>query len=66
MPRTANDRLELLKSAPLGSWIALSADETRIVASGKNLIDVVRNCEAAGEQDPIMLKTPSAWAPRFL
>jgi hypothetical protein len=35
-------RLNLLRSAPLDSWIALSNDETRIVAVGKSFVEVSR------------------------
>jgi len=34
-------RLELLRSAPLNSWIALSEDESRIVATGATYSEVV-------------------------
>jgi hypothetical protein len=54
-------RLNVLRSAPLDSWIALSEDETRIVAVGKSFTEVSDKLDAAGEEDPIILKTPSAW-----
>ena len=37
MPSPDAIRLKLLRSAPLNSWIALSEDESRIVATGANL-----------------------------
>lgn len=55
-------RLELLRSAPLNSWIALSEDESRIVATGSTYSEVVERSEAAGEQDPLIIKTPEQWA----
>ena len=61
-PTNAEDRrLELLRSAPLDSWIALSTDETAIVASGSTYEEVVRNSEKAGVSDPLLIKTPKAW-----
>lgn len=57
----ADRRLELLRSAPLDSWIALSEDETSIVASGSTYEEVVRNSEKAGVSDPLLIKTPKAW-----
>jgi hypothetical protein len=57
----ADRRLELLRSAPLDSWIALSEDETAIVASGSTYEEVVRNSEKAGVSDPLLIKTPKAW-----
>lgn len=64
MPTSANAedvRLELLRGAPLDSWIALSADETKIVAVGSTYEEVVRNSEDAGVSDPLLLKTPKVW-----
>lgn len=56
-------RLELLKSAPLDSWIALSEDESRIIATAQTYSEVVELSEQAGETDPVILKTPEQWAP---
>jgi len=58
-------RLDLLRSAPLDSWVALSHDESRIVAAGRNLNEVIEQTHAMGEQDPLILKTPSTWGPIF-
>jgi len=54
-------RLELLRTAPLDSWIALSEDETAIVASASTYEEVVRKSENAGVSDPLLIKTPKAW-----
>ncbi len=56
-------RLELLRSAPLDTWIALSEDESRIVATGATYTEVVERSESAGESDPLILKTPAQWSP---
>lgn len=56
-------RLELLRSAPLDSWIALSEDETRIVAVGATYSEAAERSEIAGVSDPLILKTPVQWAP---
>ena len=56
-------RLDVLRSAPLNSWIALSVDESKIVAVGSTFSEVVTNSEEAGVSDPIIIKTPKAWAP---
>jgi hypothetical protein len=58
-------RLDLLRSAPLNSWVALSQDESRIVAAGQNLDEVIATTHAMGEQDPLILRTPPAWGPIF-
>jgi hypothetical protein len=54
-------RLNVLRSAPLDSWIALSEDESRIIAVGKSFTEVADKLDEAGEKEPIVLKTPSAW-----
>jgi hypothetical protein len=56
-------RAELLSKAPSDSWIALSQDETRIVAVGHTYEEAVRKSDDAGESDPVLLKTPKAWLP---
>jgi hypothetical protein len=66
MSPQAQSRLTLLRSAPLNSWVALSEDETRIVAIGTNYGEVVAKSDAAGEADPVILKTPAMWAPLFV
>jgi hypothetical protein len=66
MPNSAkaeDARLELLRSAPLNSWIALSEDETKIVAIGNTYEEVVRNSENAGVSDPLLIMTPKVWMP---
>jgi hypothetical protein len=56
-------RFEALKSAPLDRWIALSEDETRIVAVANSYSEVVSKSENAGVSDPVIVKTPSSWFP---
>jgi hypothetical protein len=56
-------RLKALQSAPLDAWIALSEDEVRIVAVGRDYSDVAEKADAAGETDVLILKTPSSWSP---
>jgi len=56
----------LLRSAPLNSWIALSQDETEIVATGATYSEVVERSEKAGVSDPLIIKTPDQWSPLSL
>jgi hypothetical protein len=56
-------RLEALKSAPLDSWVALSEDETRVVAVGASYEEAVHKSEEAGVMDPVLVKTPRVWLP---
>ena len=55
-------RLEILRSAPLNKWIALSEDESRLVAVGDDYSEVSEKADAAGEADAVILKTPAEWA----
>ena len=54
-------RFDALKSAPLDSWIALSEDETAVVAVGSTYDEAVKKSESAGVSDPVLVKTPKAW-----
>jgi hypothetical protein len=62
-PMSSDPRFEALKSAPLDSWVALSEDETKIVAVGSSYEEAVRKSENAGVSDPVLVKTPKAWRP---
>lgn len=54
-------RLQALRSAPLNSWIALSEDESHVVAVGATYQDAVAESEKAGISDPVLVKTPKEW-----
>ena len=54
-------RLEALRSAPLNSWVALSEDETKIIAVGATYSEAAENSERAGVSDPVIIKTPPKW-----
>jgi hypothetical protein len=56
-------RLNLLRSAPLNKWIALSEDESHIIAVGETYSEVSERSDLAGVSDPVILKTPPQWAP---
>jgi hypothetical protein len=56
-------RAELLRDAPLDSWVALSADESKIVAVGSSFAEVSKKSDLAGVEDPVVLKTPKVWLP---
>lgn len=63
MKSSDQSRVELLRNAPLNSWVALSQDESSIVAVGATYDEAVRNSEKAGVDDPVILKTPARWLP---
>jgi hypothetical protein len=57
-------RLRALESAPLDTWIALSDDESRILATG-TLQEVSDQVDALDEP-AVILKTPPFWGPLAL
>ena len=59
-------RVRALLSAPPDSWVALSEDETRVVASGDTFEEVCIKAEAEGVSEPIIVKTPKDWTVRVL
>ncbi|HLZ90776.1 MAG TPA: hypothetical protein VKQ28_03605 [Candidatus Acidoferrum sp.] len=58
-----NPRSEVLRGAPLDSWVALAEDETRIIATGATYEDVAKQLDDAGDKDSVILKTPKLWLP---
>ena len=64
--RTSSRRLVLLRSAPLNSWIALSAEEDRIVATGATFSEAEEAAKKSGAEGYFLIKTPDAWLPRAL
>ncbi len=62
MSATQNSaRTEALRAAPMNSWVALSEDETRVIATGATYEEVVKRTEEAGIAEPVLIKTPSKW-----
>jgi hypothetical protein len=47
----------------LNAWIALSDDETRLVAHGATYQDVVNKLDEIGDDSSVILKTPPSWLP---
>jgi hypothetical protein len=58
-----SNRSKALREAPLNSWVAFSEDESKIIAVGSTYDEAVRNSDAAGEADPLIVKTPLEWLP---
>jgi hypothetical protein len=56
-------RTKALRSLPMNSWVAFSNDESRVIATGSTYDEVVKNSDAAGEADPVIMKTPQEWLP---
>lgn len=62
--KTENRRLELLRGAPLNSWIALSGDETQILAIADTFMEADAIARKSGRTDYFLLRTPDAWVSR--
>jgi hypothetical protein len=50
----------------MNSWIALSADETRIVAMGNTFVEAAEIAKKSGAENYILTRTPGAWISRAL
>ena len=59
-------RLSALTSAPKDRWIALSADESRVVADGATFDEVATVAARSGEADPLIIRVPEDWTTRVL
>jgi hypothetical protein len=62
----SESRLAALTSAPLDRWVALSEDESRIVADGHTFEEVAEAAERSGEANPLIVRVPEDWTPRVL
>ena len=62
----ASARLAALSAAPLDRWVALSNDESRLVAVGETFEEVAAAAERGGEPDPLIIRVPEDWTPRIL
>lgn len=59
----ASARIEALRTAPPNSWVALSEDESTIVATGATYAEAVQKSTEAGVENPVLVKTPAQWLP---
>jgi hypothetical protein len=48
----------LLVGVPRGAWVAISRDETRLLAFSAEMLEVLRVAHANGEADPIIFRVP--------
>jgi hypothetical protein len=52
------DISKLLINVPKGAWVALSADEARVLAYAADLAEVVKKANELGEPDPVIVRVP--------
>jgi hypothetical protein len=49
---------KLLVNVPKGAWVALSSDESRVVAFASELQDVLAKSKELGEKNPVVMRAP--------
>ena len=52
------DVWKLLANVPGGAWVALSADEERVVSYDADLQTAVRKAHESGEANPVVIRAP--------
>jgi len=60
------ERVAILREAKPDSWIALSADESRVVGKGDTYAEAVAEANRSNETDPVLIKTPVDWTAKVL
>lgn len=64
--QSASRRVELLRNAPKDSWVALSEDETEIVAIGSTFMEADAIAKNSGAQNYVLTRTPDEWLSRAM
>jgi len=59
-----DERVRILRDAAPNSWLALSEDEERLVATASTYEDAVSLAAQKGVDDPVLIKTPGGWLPQ--
>jgi hypothetical protein len=59
---STDERLKILREAAPDTWIAFSADESRVVGRGSSYSEAVEQAAKQGEKEPVLLKTPADWS----
>jgi hypothetical protein len=57
---------EILAGVPKGCWVALSEDQTRVVAYDPELNEAIKKANQAGEFDPVVTRVPEDESHVFL
>ena len=61
---SAEERVRILSEAKPNSWVAFSSDESRLVGSGADYDEAVKDAQNHGENDPVLVLIPDNWYPR--
>jgi hypothetical protein len=60
MPILAIDFKTLFSDIPRGAWVAISNDETHVIAYGADMRTVLEDARAKGESNPIITRVPES------
>ena len=64
---SASDVLALLKDVPSGDWAAVSERQHRVLACGPDILQVLEDGRSkAGDEEPIILRSPGPSLPLYL
>lgn len=59
----AVDLSELLRNVPPESWVALSPEQSRIIAAGKTAKEVIEKAMKDDIEEPVVIWVPKEWIP---
>ena len=64
---SASDVFALLKDLPAGEWVAVSEKQNRVLSFGPDILQVLEDgrCKA-GDEEPIILRSPEEPLPLYL
>lgn len=54
-----NDLKRVLRTAPPGSWVALTQDKTRVVGTGVSKQAAIYQAKMQGEVAPVLIQMPT-------
>lgn len=57
------DLSNLLSGAPRDCWIALDEEQATVVGRGQTMEEAVKDANANGVADPIVIWAPKNWGP---
>ncbi|PYU29567.1 MAG: hypothetical protein DMG31_17145 [Acidobacteria bacterium] len=56
-----NDLSAVLEKAPRDCWLALNEEQTAVVGRGETMDEAVKEANANGVKDPIVMLAPKTW-----
>ncbi|HTS63085.1 MAG TPA: hypothetical protein VMH28_13740 [Candidatus Acidoferrales bacterium] len=60
MAPMVHDFGKLLEGIPRGAWVAISQDESRVLAYSAEMKDAVLKARELGEENPIIVRVPQS------